>query len=222
MNRPPSRPGAACSRRNADLVAGADRIEALPPIGLPEIAFAGRSNVGKSSLVNALTGRTTLARVSHNAGTDAAAELLRSRRPPRSRGYARLRLCPRGQEQDQGLERSDRALSARRRPSLRRVCLLVDARARRHGRRPCVHGAAGRGGRFVPGRAHQVRQGEAGRSSKSGSPRSAPSWRSTSPPTPTSSSPARTTAPASRSCGRHWRRWQRRANSTRLRPPPTT
>src|SRR5580765_4676545 len=48
--------------------AGADRSEALPPIGLPEIAFAGRSNVGKSSLVNALTGRTTLARVSHTPG----------------------------------------------------------------------------------------------------------------------------------------------------------
>ena len=38
-------------------VAGCDRDAALPPVGLPEIAFAGRSNVGKSSLVNALTGR---------------------------------------------------------------------------------------------------------------------------------------------------------------------
>jgi GTP-binding protein len=40
----------------------------LPPIGPPEIAFAGRSNVGKSSLVNALTGRQTLARTSHMPG----------------------------------------------------------------------------------------------------------------------------------------------------------
>ena len=42
--------------------------EQLPPIGLPEVAFAGRSNVGKSSLVNALTGRKTLARTSNTPG----------------------------------------------------------------------------------------------------------------------------------------------------------
>ena len=40
----------------------------LPPTGLPEVAFAGRSNVGKSSLVNALTGRRTLARTSNTPG----------------------------------------------------------------------------------------------------------------------------------------------------------
>ena len=42
--------------------------DALPPAKLPEVAFVGRSNVGKSSLVNALTGRKTLARVSQTPG----------------------------------------------------------------------------------------------------------------------------------------------------------
>lgn len=40
----------------------------LPDSDLPEVAFAGRSNVGKSSIVNALTGRKTLARASNEPG----------------------------------------------------------------------------------------------------------------------------------------------------------
>ena len=40
----------------------------LPPETVPEFAFAGRSNVGKSSLLNALTGRKALARTSHTPG----------------------------------------------------------------------------------------------------------------------------------------------------------
>ncbi|KPF94281.1 GTP-binding protein [Rhodopseudomonas sp. AAP120] len=43
-------------------------IETLPPMDSVEVAFAGRSNVGKSSLINALTGRNALARTSHTPG----------------------------------------------------------------------------------------------------------------------------------------------------------
>jgi GTP-binding protein len=46
----------------------APSIETLPPMAGMEVAFAGRSNVGKSSLINALTGRHALARTSHTPG----------------------------------------------------------------------------------------------------------------------------------------------------------
>lgn len=49
-------------------VAGAATFDRLPPEVCPEVAFVGRSNVGKSSLINALTGRKTLARTSKTPG----------------------------------------------------------------------------------------------------------------------------------------------------------
>ena len=54
--------------RPVEFMMGAAKIEQLPDPDLPEVAFAGRSNVGKSSLINAVTGRKHLARSSSEPG----------------------------------------------------------------------------------------------------------------------------------------------------------
>lgn len=113
--------------RAAHFVAGAANPTALPPDRLPEIAFAGRSNVGKSSLVNAVTGRRMLARTSNTPGRtrqlnffDLGGQLMLVDLP----GYGYAAASKTAIEDWTGLVRR----YLRSRAALRRVCLLIDAR----------------------------------------------------------------------------------------------
>ena len=113
--------------RDCRFVAGAADEAALPPESLPEIAFLGRSNVGKSSLVNALTGRRMLARTSNTPGRTRQLNffaldnrLMLVDLP--GYGYAEA-----SKSAIQGWTRLVQRY-LRGRASLRRVCLLIDSR----------------------------------------------------------------------------------------------
>jgi GTP-binding protein len=108
-------------------VAGVADLTRLPPADLPEVAFAGRSNVGKSSLINALTGRTQLARISQTPGRtqqinmfDLGGHLLLVDLP----GYGFAKAPKPQVDAWQKLVRT----YLRGRSSLARTCVLVDAR----------------------------------------------------------------------------------------------
>jgi GTP-binding protein len=113
--------------RPCDFYFAAQKLEQLPPSELPEVAFCGRSNVGKSSLVNALTGQTALARVSGTPGRtkqlnffNLGGRLALVDMP----GYGYAQAAKSVKEDWQGLMFE----FLRGRPNLRRVVLLMDAR----------------------------------------------------------------------------------------------
>lgn len=68
MSTDPRKEADRLFRQECRFVAGAQNAAAIPPPELPEVAFIGRSNVGKSSLINALTRRKALARTSSTPG----------------------------------------------------------------------------------------------------------------------------------------------------------
>jgi GTP-binding protein len=108
-------------------IAGTTTVEALPPPGPVEFAFAGRSNVGKSSLINALTNRNSLARTSRTPGRtqqinffDLAGRLVLVDLP--GHGYAKVGRAM--------VAEWSKLISAylKGRPNLVRLMLLIDSR----------------------------------------------------------------------------------------------
>ena len=117
-----------------EFLKSAPALQFLPDPDFPEIAFAGRSNVGKSSLLNALTGRKSLARASVTPGRTQELNFFEVGEPTRLRlvdmpGYGFAKAPPEVVKKWQRLVRD----FLRGRVVLKRVLLLIDSR---HGIKP--------------------------------------------------------------------------------------
>jgi GTP-binding protein len=113
--------------RDCAFMMGAVAMDGLPPDDLPEVAFAGRSNVGKSSLINALVNRHRLARASTEPGRTREINffLLDARlRLVDLPGYGFAKVSRGAARKFQDLGRA----YLRGRPNLKRVYLLIDSR----------------------------------------------------------------------------------------------
>lgn len=126
-DRPDPEAGRLLFAAECRFVTGVARLEQLPPADMPEVAFIGRSNVGKSSLINALTGRKALAKTSNTPGRtqqlnffDLDGRLMMADLP--GYGFAKA-----PKPAVQAWTRLIRAY-LQGRPNLMRVCLLIDSR----------------------------------------------------------------------------------------------
>ena len=113
--------------RPVSFVMGAVNVAQLPSDELPEVAFAGRSNVGKSSLINALVGQNHLARASNEPGRTRELNfflLNNAMHMVDLPGYGWARASKVAVKKFQNLGRD----YLRGRPNLKRAYLLIDAR----------------------------------------------------------------------------------------------
>ena len=110
-----------------DFIAGAANYSQLPSLLLPEIAFLGRSNVGKSSMINVMLGRKNIAKTSRTPGRTQQINLFRIHNAfilADLPGYGYAKIAKSTMHQIQELV----CLYLQKRSSLIRLMLLIDAR----------------------------------------------------------------------------------------------